>query len=62
VHTLIHDHGAEVVGRRGLQEYKLMGDFRRWVAEILETVVDRLQPRNFDDLTKFGLDDLVPDR
>jgi internalin A len=62
VHTLIHDHGAEVVGRRGLQEYKLMGDFRRWVAEILETVVDRLQPRNFDDLAQFGLDDLVPDR
>jgi hypothetical protein len=51
-----------VVGRRGFQEYKLMGDFRRSVAEILETVVDRMQPRNFDDLAKFGLDDLVPDR
>ena len=61
VPTLIHDHGADVVGRRGFQEYKLMGDFRRSVAEILETVVDRLQPRNFDDLAKFGLDDLVPD-
>jgi internalin A len=60
VHALIHDHGADVVGRRGFQEYKLMGDFRRSVAEILETVVDRLQPRNFNDLAKFGLDDLVP--
>jgi hypothetical protein len=37
-----------------------MGDFRRWVAEILEAVADRLQPRDFEDLAKYGLDDLVP--
>jgi hypothetical protein len=48
-----------VVGPRGFQEYKLMGDFRRWVAEMLETVADRLQPRNFEDLAEYGLDDLV---
>jgi internalin A len=60
VHQLIHDHGAEVVGQRGFREYKLMGDFRRWVAEILETVADRLQPRDFEDLARYGLDDLVP--
>jgi len=40
----------------------LMGDFRRWVAEILEAVTDRLQPRDFDDLAKYGLDDLVAAR
>ena len=57
---LIRDHGPDVVGRRGFQEYKLIGDFRRWVAEILETVADRLQPRNFEDLAINGLDDLVP--
>jgi internalin A len=62
VDQLIRDHGADVVGRRGFQEYKLMGDFRRWVAEILEAVVDRLQPRNFEDLAKYGLDDLAPGR
>jgi internalin A len=60
VHKLIRDHGPDVVGRRGFQEYKLMGDFRRWVAEILEAVADRLQPRDFEDLAKYGLDDLVP--
>jgi internalin A len=60
VDQLVHDHGPDVVGRRGFQEYKLMGDFRRWVAEILEAVTDRLQPRDFDDLAKYGLDDLVP--
>jgi internalin A len=60
VDKLIHDHGPDVVGRRGFQEYKLMGDFRRWVAEILETVADRLQPRDFEDLAKYGLYDLVP--
>jgi internalin A len=60
VDQLIHDHGPDVVGPRGFQEYKLMGDFRRWVAEILEAVADRLQPRDFDDLVKYGLDDLVP--
>jgi len=60
VDQLIHDHGPDVVGRRGFQEYKLMGDFRRWVAEILETVADRLQPRDFEDLAKYGLDDLIP--
>jgi internalin A len=59
VHQLIHDHGPDVVGPRGFQEYKLMGDFRRWVAEILETVADRLQPRNFEDLAEYSLDDLV---
>ena len=37
-----------------------MGDFRRWVAEILETVADRLQPHDFKDLAKYGLDDLLP--
>jgi internalin A len=62
VAKLIHDHGADVLGPRGFQEYKLMGDFRRSVAEILEAVVDRLQPCNFDDLAKYGLDDLVPCR
>jgi hypothetical protein len=58
VDALIRDHGPDVVGRRGFQEHRLVGDFRRWVAEILEAVVDRLQPRNFDDLAKYGLDDL----
>ena len=38
-----------------------MGDFRRWVAEILEMVADRLQPRDFEDLVKHGLDDLIHD-
>jgi len=60
VHQLIHDYGSDVVGPRGFREYKLMGDFRRWVAEILETVADRLQPREFEDLARYGLDDLVP--
>jgi len=60
VDRLVHDHGPDVVGRRGFQEYKLMGDFRRWVAEILEAVTDRLQPRDFGDLAKYGLDDLTP--
>jgi internalin A len=54
VDQLIHDHGSDVVGRRGFQEYKLMGDFRRWVAEILETVADRLQPRDFEDLARWA--------
>jgi internalin A len=60
VHQLIHDHGPDVVGPRGFREYKLMGDFRRSVAEILETVADRLQPRDFEDLARYGLDDLAP--
>jgi internalin A len=60
IDRLIHDHGPNVVGPRGFQEYKLMGDFHRWVAEILETVADRLQPRDFEALAKYGLDDLVP--
>jgi internalin A len=60
VHQLIHDHGPDVVGARGFREYKLMGNFSRSVAEILETVVDRLQPRNFEDLARYGLDDLAP--
>jgi hypothetical protein len=58
VATLIRDHGSDIVGRRGFQEHRLVGDFRRWVAEILEAVVDRLQPRNFEDIAKYGLDDL----
>jgi internalin A len=62
VDQLVHDHGPDVVGRRGFQEYKLMGDFRRWVAEILEAVTDHLQPRDFEDLVKYGLDDLVAAR
>jgi internalin A len=59
VDELIRDHGPDVVGPRGFQEYKLMWDFRRWVAEILEAVADRLQPRDFDGLVKYGLDDLA---
>jgi internalin A len=61
VHQLIFDGGSDVIGPRGFQEYKLMGDFRRWVAEILEMVADRLQPRDFEDLVKHGLDDLIHD-
>jgi internalin A len=59
VNNLIHNNGPDVVGRRGFQEYRLMDDFRRWVAEILETIADRLQPRSFEELAKFGLDDLA---
>jgi internalin A len=61
VEQLIRDGGPDVLGPRGFGEYKLMGDFRRSVAEILEIISDRLQPRSFDDLARYGLDDLVPD-
>jgi internalin A len=59
VHKLVRERGANVLGARGFREFKLMQDFHRWVAEILETVADRLQPRDFDELVKSGLADLA---
>jgi internalin A len=62
IDQLIRDQGSDVLGPRGFREYKLMDDFRRSVAEILEAIVDRLQPRELEELVKYGLDDLAPGR
>jgi hypothetical protein len=51
---------ANVFGPRGFREFQVMQDFQRWVAEILETIADRLQPRDFDELVAHELTDLDP--
>jgi internalin A len=62
IRKLVAENGPNVVGSRGFAQFKLMQDFARFVPEILELVTDRLQPRDFEEFAKYGLDDLTPVR
>jgi internalin A len=54
----VKPHGLGILGEADLRQYKLMQDFAHRVSDILATVADVLQPRNFEELEKHWLDDL----
>jgi internalin A len=58
IDTLVKTHGLSVLGETDLKQFKLMQDFAHRVSDILATIADILQPRDFDHLEKHWLDDL----
>jgi internalin A len=55
----VKPHGLGILGEADLKQYKLMQDFAHRVSDILATVADVLQPRDFEQLEKHWLDDLM---
>ena len=58
IETLVKPHGLGVLGETDLKQFKLMQDFAHRVSDVLATIADMLQPRDFDQLEKHWLDDL----
>jgi internalin A len=50
--ALIKKHGGDIVGTQDFERFKLMGAFYRDVPDILATVFDTVQPRNFEELLR----------
>lgn len=51
------EHGAAVLGQRGNDRLRQMQYFYTSVADILGTLADIVQPRTFEELKRYGLDD-----
>ena len=49
------------MGESDFKRLRLMGAFYRDVSEILATMADIVRPRTFEELARYGFDDLVPD-
>jgi internalin A len=57
IETFVHDNGGpSILGERDHAAYRRMGEFYRYVGDILATFADIMQPRNFEDLVRYGFD------
>jgi internalin A len=56
----VREFGPDLLGEADFKRYKLMQDFSHRVGDILALIADTLQPRDFDELKSFGLDDERP--
>ena len=54
---LAREHGAAILGEHGHRRLRQMQQFYTQVADILGTIADMVQPRDFDQLKRYGLDD-----
>jgi hypothetical protein len=50
---------VDVVGAEALRKYRLIGEFARNVSDMLEHLVDKLEPRDFEQLRADGFRDIV---
>src|SRR5262245_1624287 len=55
---LIHDNLGPV-GTAVFRKYKLIGEFARNTSDMLEYLVDKLEPRDFDRLAANGLQEVL---
>jgi len=60
VEVKIKQLGAAFIGETVLKKFRLMHDFAKHVGDILETLADIVQPRTFEELKEYGLDDIDP--
>jgi internalin A len=52
--AIVKEHGYDVLGEEDFKRYRLMKEFAHQIGNILATVTDILQPRNFEELEKYG--------
>jgi internalin A len=52
--ALVKEHGDDILGEKDTHQYQLMKRFSRQIGDVLATVTDILQPRNFEDLESYG--------
>jgi len=58
--AMVREHGDEILGEKGEREYRRMKKFSRQIGDMLATVADILQPRDFEELKKCGFSDVSP--
>ena len=51
------DGGTHFLGEADFKSYKLMRDFAHRVGDILATIADTLQPKDFEELKARGFED-----
>jgi internalin A len=54
--ALVNEHGFDILGEKDYRQYKLMKEFSRHIGDVLTTVADILQPRNFEDFETYAFD------
>ena len=52
--ALVKEHGYDIIGEKDSLQLRRMRDFSRNVGDILATVADTLQPRDFAELEQYG--------
>ena len=58
IEQMISEQGAEVIGQKDFEKYRLMKTFSHQVGDILATVADIVQPRTFKEFEKYGFEDI----
>ena len=53
----IKEHGGDILGEEDFRKFKLMQDFAHRVGDILATLADTVQPRDFEQLASYAFDD-----
>jgi internalin A len=59
--ALVKEHGIDILGEKDAHQHRLMKKFANEIGDILATVADILQPRDFDEFAKYGFSDRPPD-
>jgi internalin A len=55
--ALVKQYGYDVLGEKDHKHYKMMKEFFYHIGDILATVADILQPKNFEEFERYGLQD-----
>jgi internalin A len=58
--AVVREHGADLLGLADFKRYRLMQDFSHHVGDMLALIADTLQPKDFEELVKYGLTDDGP--
>jgi internalin A len=58
IEELLQDQGHDILGNKDAQQYKRMKDFAHHIGDILAAVADILQPRDFEELERYGFGDV----
>jgi internalin A len=56
IDTLVKEDGLDVIGDKGVADYRWMSRFVHETANMLELVQDTLSPRDFDVFLQYGFD------
>jgi internalin A len=54
----IKQNSIALVGEADFRRFRLLAEFAHHVGDLLSVLADIVQPRNFDDLVRYGFDDL----
>jgi internalin A len=53
---VVKEHGYDILGEQDAIKFKRMKTFSRDIGDILATVADVLQPRDFEELVRYGFE------